>query len=237
MAIPKSFGSPATSEGPMLEVQNLSKEYPAPAGPLPVLSGINFSLSAGDTVSIIGPSGSGKSTLLYILGAMESPTTGTVILEGRNPHTLTGREIAVFRNEKIGFVFQDHHLLPQCSVLENVLVPTLVSNAGSAVSERARALLDRVGLASRLHHLPHELSGGEKQRVALARALIMEPRLLLCDEPTGNLDYDSTNAVMSLLFDLHRALQGILIVVTHNMDIAQNFGLKYKLTNKHLRRI
>ena len=221
----------------MLEVQNLSKEYPAPAGPLPVLSGINFSLSAGDTVSIIGPSGSGKSTLLYILGAMESPTTGTVILEGRNPHTLTGREIAVFRNEKIGFVFQDHHLLPQCSVLENVLVPTLVSNAGSAVSERARALLDRVGLASRLHHLPHELSGGEKQRVALARALIMEPRLLLCDEPTGNLDYDSTNAVMSLLFDLHRALQGILIVVTHNMDIAQNFGLKYKLTNKHLRRI
>ncbi len=237
MAIPKSFGSPATSEGPMLEVQNLSKEYPAPAGPLPVLSGINFSLSAGDTVSIIGPSGSGKSTLLYILAAMESPTTGTVILEGRNPHTLTGREIAVFRNEKIGFVFQDHHLLPQCSVLENVLVPTLVSNAGSAISERARALLDRVGLASRLHHLPHELSGGEKQRVALARALIMEPRLLLCDEPTGNLDYDSTNAVMSLLFDLHRALQGILIVVTHNMDIAQNFGLKYKLTNKHLHRI
>ncbi len=237
MAIPKPFGSPATSEGPMLEVQNLSKEYPAPAGPLPVLSGINFSLSAGDTVSIIGPSGSGKSTLLYILGAMESPTTGTVILEGRNPHTLTGREIAVFRNEKIGFVFQDHHLLPQCSVLENVLVPTLVSNAKSAVSERARALLDRVGLASRLHHLPHELSGGEKQRVALARALIMEPRLLLCDEPTGNLDYDSTNAVMSLLFDLHRALQGILIVVTHNMDIAQNFGLKYKLTNKHLHRI
>lgn len=218
----------------MLEVQNLSKEYPSPGGQLPVLSGISLSLSAGDTVSIIGPSGSGKSTFLYILGAMESPTSGTVRLEALNPHALNGKELAAFRNEKIGFVFQDHHLLPQCTVLENVLVPTLVSKSGNSVQHAALELLERVGLSSRLHHRPHELSGGEKQRVALARALIMKPRLILCDEPTGNLDHDSANTVMSLLFDLHKMQQGILIVVTHNMDIAQNFSLKYKLSNTRL---
>jgi lipoprotein-releasing system ATP-binding protein len=221
----------------MLEVQNLSKEYPAPGGQLLVLSEISLTLTAGDAASIIGPSGSGKSTLLYILGAMETPTSGSVWLEGRNPQELNGKELAAFRNVKIGFVFQDHHLLPQCTVLENVLVPTLVSQSGNSARQRAIELLERVGLGSRLHHRPHELSGGEKQRVALARALIMKPRLILCDEPTGNLDLDSTNTVMSLLFDLHKMQQGILIVVTHNMDIAQNFSLKYKLTNTRLHRI
>jgi lipoprotein-releasing system ATP-binding protein len=218
----------------MLEVQNLSKEYPAPGSELLVLSGISLSLNAGDAVSIVGPSGSGKSTLLYILGAMETPTSGTVVLEGRNPHQLNGKDLAAFRNEKIGFVFQDHHLLPQCTVLENVLIPTLVSNSGDPAQHRALELLERVGLSSRLHYRPHELSGGEKQRVALARALIMGPRLILCDEPTGNLDHASTDTVMSLLFELHKMQQGILIVVTHNMDIAQGFALKYKLTGTRL---
>lgn len=221
----------------MLEVQNLSKDYPAPGGQLPVLSEISLSLKAGTAVSIIGPSGSGKSTFLYILGGMETPTSGTVSLEGLNPHELGGKELAAFRNEKVGFVFQDHHLLPQCTVLENVLIPTLVSNSNNSAQARALELLDRVGLKPRLHHRPHELSGGEKQRVALARALIMQPRLILCDEPTGNLDQDSANVVMTLLFDLHRTHQGILIFVTHNMDIAENFDLKYRLSNTHLHRV
>jgi lipoprotein-releasing system ATP-binding protein len=221
----------------MLEIHNLSKEYPAPGGQLRVLSEISLKLNAGDTASIIGPSGSGKSTLLYILGAMEPPTSGTVSLEDRNPHELDGKALAAFRNEKIGFVFQDHHLLPQCTVLENVLIPTLVAECTDSLHQRALALLERVGLESRLHHRPHELSGGEKQRVALARALVMKPRLILCDEPTGNLDHDATNTVMSLLFDLHEMQQGILIVVTHNLEIAQNFGLKYKLTDTRLHRI
>jgi lipoprotein-releasing system ATP-binding protein len=221
----------------MLEIDNLSKEYSAPGGQLRVLSEISLTLNAGDAASIIGPSGSGKSTLLYILGAMEPPTSGTVLLEGLNPHALDGKASAAFRNEKVGFVFQDHHLLPQCSVLENVLIPTLVSESTNSTHQRALELLERVGMASRLHHRPHELSGGEKQRVALARALIMKPRLILCDEPTGNLDHDATHAVMSLLFDLHKIQQGILIVVTHNLEIAQNFGLKYKLSDTRLHRI
>jgi lipoprotein-releasing system ATP-binding protein len=221
----------------MLEVQNLSKEYPAPGGQLPVLSEIGLSLNAGDAVSIVGPSGSGKSTLLYILGAMETPTSGTVRLEGQDLQALDAKSLAAFRNAKIGFVFQDHHLLPQCTVLENVLVPTLVSKSADATQVRALDLLERVGLTSRLHHRPHELSGGEKQRVALARALIMQPSLILCDEPTGNLDQDSTKTVMSLLFELHKMQQGILIVVTHNMEVAQDFRLKYRLSNTRLHRI
>ena len=221
----------------MLEVRNLSKEYPAPGGQLLVLAEISLSLKEGDAVSIIGPSGSGKSTLLYILGAMEAPTSGSVRLEGGNPHELDDKNLAAFRNEKIGFVFQDHHLLPQCTVLENVLVPSLVSNSDNSVRQRAVELLERVGLSSRRDHRPHQLSGGEKQRVALARALIMKPRLILCDEPTGNLDHDSTKAVMALLFDLHKIQHGILIVVTHNMELAQNFSLKYKLTDTRLHRV
>jgi len=221
----------------MLEVRNLSKEYPAPGGQLLVLSEISLSLTEGDAVSIIGPSRSGKSSLLYILGAMETPTSGSVHLEGMNPHELDDKNLAAFRNEKIGFVFQDHHLLPQCTVLENVLVPSLVSNSDNSVRQRAVELLERVGLSSRRDHRPHQLSGGEKQRVALARALIMKPRLILCDEPTGNLDHDSTKAVMALLFDLHKIQHGILIVVTHNMELAQNFSLKYKLTDTRLHRV
>ena len=222
----------------VLEIRNLSKEYSTPAGPIRVLSDITLSLSAGDSLSIVGPSGSGKSTLLYILGALEPPTSGTVLLNGRNPFELDDRDLAAFRNGQVGFVFQDHHLLPQCNVLENVLIPTLVGQDGDpAVQRRALDLLDQVGLGSRIHHRPAELSGGEKQRVALARALVQKPLLVLCDEPTGNLDHAATAAVANLLLELHRSQHTILIVVTHNLDLAQRFGLKYRLTDTCLRPI
>ncbi len=219
----------------MLEARNLSKEYPTPAGPVRILSEIDLSLNAGDSVSIVGPSGSGKSTLLYILGALEPPTSGTVLLSGRNPFELDDENLAALRNGQVGFVFQDHHLLPQCTVLENVLIPTLVvADPDGKAERRALELLDRVGLGHRIHHCPHELSGGEKQRVALARALVRKPQLVLCDEPTGNLDHDTTEAVASLLLELHRCEQTILIVVTHNLDLASRFTLKYRLSDTHL---
>lgn len=219
----------------MLEVRNLSKEYPTPAGPLRVLSEINIFLNAGDSVSIVGPSGSGKSTLLYILGALEPPTAGTVLLGGRNPFELDEKGLAAFRNEQIGFVFQDHHLLPQCTVLENVLIPTLVArNADGQSQRRAVEMLEKVGLGPRIRHRPHELSGGEKQRVALVRAVVRNPQLVLCDEPTGNLDHESAEAVAALLLGLHGIQQTILIVVTHNMTLAAKFALKYVLVNGNL---
>ncbi len=219
----------------MLEVQKLSKEYPTPAGQLRVLSDINISLNAGDSASIIGPSGSGKSTLLYILGALEPPSKGTVLLGGKNPFELDEKGLATFRNEKVGFVFQDHHLLPQCTVLENVLIPTLVARSReSQQRSRAQELLGRVGLGPRINHHPHQLSGGEKQRAALVRALILKPQLGLCDEPTGNLDHDSANTVASLLLELHQSQQTILIVVTHNLELAARFSLKYRLVDTHL---
>ncbi len=220
----------------MLEVRKLSKEYPTPAGPLRVLSDIDIALAPGDSVSIVGPSGSGKSTLLYILGALEPPTSGTVLLHGRNPFELDEKSLASFRNEEIGFVFQDHHLLPQCSVLENVLIPSLVARVvDGRVQRRALELLERVGLGPRACHRPHELSGGEKQRAALVRAVILNPRLVLCDEPTGNLDQESSEAVADLLLDLHRNRQTILIVVTHNLELAAKFGLRYRLSGSRLR--
>ncbi len=218
----------------MLQVANLTKEYPTPRGPLPVLDGIGVSLSRGDAVSIVGPSGSGKSTLLYILGALEQPTSGVVTLDDRNPFKLPEKELAAFRNKQIGFIFQDHCLLPQCSVLENVLIPTLVADDARDYGGRARELLERVGLRDRLEHRPAELSGGEKQRVALARALIREPLLLLCDEPTGNLDRESAEVVAGLLLDLHRQQQTILVVVTHSMELAARFTLRFELRNRQL---
>ncbi len=200
-----------------------------------MLSEISLSLSGGESLSIVGPSGSGKSTLLYILGTLEPPTTGTVLLGNTNPFILDGKALAGFRNEKIGFVFQDHHLLPQCTVLENVLIPTMVaSKAGDGQRQRALDLLDQVGLQPRIDHRPHQLSGGEKQRVALARALILNPQLVLCDEPTGNLDRDSTEEVASLLLEMHHRQKNILIVVTHNMELAARFDLRYRLHNARL---
>ena len=222
----------------MLEIVNLSKEYPTPQGALPILSGVSLSLKRGDAVSIMGPSGSGKSTLLYIVGALEPPTSGTVRLDGQDPFQLKENELAAFRNHKVGFVFQDHCLLPQCSVIENVLTPTLISGAdGRDVTARARQLLDQVGLAGRINHRPAELSGGEKQRVALARALIMEPVLLLCDEPTGNLDQRSAETISRLLLELHGRQETILIVVTHSAELGARLPLRYELNEQNLGRV
>jgi lipoprotein-releasing system ATP-binding protein len=222
----------------LLEVAGLSKEYPTPQGALRILSDVSLKLERGDAVSIMGPSGSGKSSLLYILGALEPPTSGALKLDGQNPFQLKERELASFRNRKVGFVFQDHCLLPQCSVIENVLTPTLVSDAnGHDAAERARLLLDQVGLAERMEHLPAELSGGEKQRVSLARALVMKPLLLLCDEPTGNLDHKSAAVVAGLLLELHRQQETILLVVTHSAELAAQFPIRFELSEQKLLRL
>jgi lipoprotein-releasing system ATP-binding protein len=222
-----------------LEVWNISKQYATPRGPLTVLSDATFSLKPGEAAAITGPSGSGKSSLLYILGALDAPSSGTVTLAGRNPFQLPPTALADFRNAEIGFVFQDHCLLPQCSVLENVLVPTLVArgDTGGAGEETAlaRSLIEQVGLSDRIEHRPGELSGGEKQRVAIARALIRKPRLLLCDEPTGNLDQASASTVASLLLDLHRRQQNILIVVTHSAKLASEFPTRFEIAAQRLR--
>lgn len=228
----------------MLEVSNVSKSYPTPRGPLTVLSDISFSVAPGEAAAITGPSGSGKSSLLYILGALEPPSAGLVMLGGRNPFQLTPSALADFRNAEIGFVFQDHCLLPQCSVLENVLVPTLVASGNGRGHEgededvrTARSLIDQVGLGDRIEHRPGELSGGEKQRVAIARALIRKPRLVLCDEPTGNLDQASASGVSTLLLDLHRRQQNVLIVVTHSERLASQFPVRFELGDKKLTRV
>jgi lipoprotein-releasing system ATP-binding protein len=220
----------------VLTARNLTKSYPTPRGDLRVLSDVSLSLNRGEAVAIMGPSGSGKSTLLYILGALEPPSSGTVTLDGQDPYRLGEREQAAFRNRHVGFVFQDHSLLPQCSVLENVLTPTLVApRHADTAPARARALLEQVGLGDRLDHRPAELSGGEKQRAALARALICDPVLLLCDEPTGNLDRASADAVASLLLDLHRKQQTILVVVTHSAALAERFPVRYEMNGGALR--
>jgi lipoprotein-releasing system ATP-binding protein len=219
----------------LLEVIDVSKEYPTPRGRLGILSEVSLSLSRGDAASIMGPSGSGKSTMLYIVGALEPPTSGRVMLDGEDPSQLRESDLAAFRNRRIGFIFQDHCLLPQCSVLENVLMPTLVGDIDSdEAGKRARDLLDQVGLAARLEHRPAELSGGEKQRVALARALIMKPLLLVCDEPTGNLDHKSAEVVAGLLLDLHRQQETILIVVTHSAELAARFPIQFELHEQKL---
>ena len=221
----------------MLEVSGVGKSYPSPQGDVSVLRDVSLSFAPGDAAAIMGPSGSGKSTLLYILGALEPPTTGTVTLGGANPFSLSARDLAAFRNKEIGFVFQDHCLLPQCSVLENVLVPTLVGPADSGSDAHARRLVEQVGLSHRVTHLPGQLSGGEKQRVALARALVRRPRLLLCDEPTGNLDRASADSVASLLFELQRQQNAMLIVVTHSVDLAARFPIRFDLVDRKLQRV
>jgi lipoprotein-releasing system ATP-binding protein len=221
----------------LLEVANLTKEYPTPRGSLQILSNINLSLQRGDAVAIMGPSGSGKSTLLYTLGALEPPTSGTITLEGENPYQLDEKSLASFRNRKIGFVFQDHCLLPQCSVLENVLAPTFIANSNKDYLTQARSILDQVGLSARLVHRPGELSGGEKQRVSIARALIREPLLVLCDEPTGNLDRHAAENIAALLLDLHRKQQTILVVVTHSAELAAKFPVRFELIDSQLKRL
>jgi lipoprotein-releasing system ATP-binding protein len=220
----------------VLTVSGVGKSYPSPQGDVAVLSDVSLSFAPGDAAAIMGPSGSGKSTLLYILGALEPPTTGTVTLEGTNPYSLPANDLAAFRNKEIGFVFQDHCLLPQCNVLENVLIPTLVGPHDSAGDARARLLIDQVGLSHRLTHHPGQLSGGEKQRVALARALVRRPRLLLCDEPTGNLDRASADSVASMLLELQQQQHAILLVVTHSAELAARLPVRFELVDRKLQR-
>jgi lipoprotein-releasing system ATP-binding protein len=220
---------------PDLLVENVTKEFPTRGEPLVVLRGASLSLTAGENLAILGPSGSGKSTLLYIIGTLDRATSGHVELQGQDVTQLAEPELADFRNRRIGFVFQDHYLLPQCSVIENVLVPTIANgSANSTVVERAKLLLDRVGLSQRLDHRPAELSGGERQRAAIARALIHSPALLLADEPTGNLDRTSAAAVGRLLLEMQRTENTILAVVTHSQELASMFARRMEIDDGKL---
>ena len=218
----------------MLSASGVSKAYETPRGPLPVLEDVSFTLAAGESLCVVGPSGSGKSTLLYILGTLERPSAGSVRVDGRDVNALGEAELAAFRNREVGFVFQDHFLLPQLSVLENVLTPTLVAREHEGHEQRARALVDRVGLRDRLLHRPAELSGGERQRVALARALVMRPRVLLCDEPTGNLDADSARVVADLILELHRSEPSVLVLVTHSAELAERLPQRRRMVGRRL---
>ncbi len=218
------------SAGPVLQIQDIHKSFATANRSVDVLAGISLGMDRGESLAVMGPSGSGKSTLLHLVGTLDRPSTGGIRINGKDPFALKEPELARFRNEVIGFVFQDHHLLPQYSVLENVLMPSLAFKRGNLES-RARELLDRVGLAHRLDHRPAELSGGERQRVAIARALINQPELLLCDEPTGNLDQRTAETVADLLFELHRQENNLLIVVTHGPALAARCGRVFELLN------
>ena len=225
----------------MLQVTQLSKDYPTARGPLRVLTDVSFELAPGDAAAIMGPSGSGKSSLLYVLGGLEPPSAGRVSLDGVDPFALPPAELAAFRNAKVGFVFQDHCLLPQCTVLENVLIPTLVSpkrerSQGAKADAEAKKLVELVGLADRIDHRPAQLSGGERQRVAIARALVRQPQLLLCDEPTGNLDRAAAENVTTVLIDLHRRQNTILVVVTHSAELAGRLPIRFDLLDSRLKR-
>ena len=219
---------------PLLQLTGVSKSYAAATGAteLPILTGIDLQVEPGESLAVIGPSGSGKSTLLNIIGTLDRPDTGSVSLDGQELTKLSDLNLAEVRNRKIGFIFQGHHLLPQCSVLENVLVPTLASKdkaLRASAPERARELLDRVGLGARLDHRPGQLSGGERQRVAVVRALINEPLLLLADEPTGALDRASAENLAQLLVELNRERNLTLIVVTHALDLAGKMQRRFEL--------
>ncbi len=209
---------------------NLVKHYATRAEPLKVLSDVSLQLSAGESLAVLGPSGSGKSTLLHILGTLDVPTSGKLTLDSQDPFALDADELATFRNQKVGFIFQDHHLLPQLSALENVLIPTLAAGCATPRAvERGQDLLERVGLAARSEHFPAELSGGERQRVAIARALIQRPQLLLADEPTGNLDRSSSEKIGQLLLELQAQDGHMLVVVTHSHDLAAQADRRFEL--------
>ena len=213
-----------------LRVLDLHKEFDLQHDTVKVLNGVSFEAERGEPIVVTGPSGSGKSTLLHILGTLEPPTSGTVQIESRSPFDWPEKELARFRNQTIGFVFQEHHLLPQYSVTENVLLPTLAASATLAGKvDRARELLDRVGLSHRVEHRPGQLSGGERQRVAIARALINHPRILLCDEPTGSLDTATAGQVSDVLFDLHERERMLMLVVTHSLELAARFPRHLRL--------
>jgi len=224
-----------SSENTVVRVEGLRKEYAVREGALVVLDGVDLAVAKGESVAVMGPSGSGKSTLLHILGTLERPTGGRVTLAGRDPFSLPENELASFRNRELGFVFQDHQLLPQCTALENVLIPSLVARGDRGErAERARRLLERVGLAQRMNYRPAELSGGERQRVAIARALIQSPGILLCDEPTGNLDQATGESIVDCFVKLQREECVALIVVTHNERFARRFDRTLHLADGRL---
>lgn len=222
----------------MLQLRNVSKTYRAPDGgdAVDVLRGVDIEITAGESVAIVGPSGSGKSTALNIIGALDRADAGEVIVDGRDVEKLGEEELAAYRNTTVGFIFQLHHLLPQCTILENVLVPTLAAGKRDAkqLQARAESLLEAVGLKHRLHHRPGELSGGERQRVAVARALINEPKLLLADEPTGALDRTNAARLADLLVDLNQSRGITLIMVTHALDLAQRMSRTFELLDGKL---
>ena len=213
-----------------LKLTQVAKHFETETRRVEVLRDVSFAMTGGEALTIMGPSGSGKSTLLHLIGTLDQPSSGTIEINQQTPFALSEPELARFRNQMIGFIFQDHHLLPQFSVLENVLVPTWAfKNNHQDAPKRAHELLERVGLSHRLEHRPAELSGGERQRVAIARALINRPSLLLCDEPTGDLDQKTAESVAALLLELHRAEQNILIVVTHSLELAARFNRRFEL--------
>jgi lipoprotein-releasing system ATP-binding protein len=219
-----------------LVVEKIGKEYPTRDKPLVILRRASFELSAGENLAILGPRGSGKSTLLHLIGGMDPPTNGTVKLDGQDPYELGESDLASFRNKNVGFIFQEHHLLPQLSVLENVLVPVMAENDIDASSvQRAKELLDRVGLADRLDHRPAELSGGERQRAAVARSLIRGPQIILADEPTGSLDRANAQSVAKLLIGLQQQEKAMLVVVTHSHEIALLIDRRVEINEGRLR--
>ena len=223
----------------MLRVDHVSKSYPTPRGPLSILEDVSLVLDRGESAAIMGPSGSGKSTLLYVIGALEPPSSGSVSLDEDDPWKMDERAQAAFRSRRVGFVFQDHLLLPQLTAIENVIAPALATAAGvtSDVKARAASLLQQVGLGDRLDHRPAELSGGERQRVAIARALVGEPAMLLCDEPTGNLDRSSAGGVADVLLDLHQRLKTILVIVTHTPALAERLQRRFELDARRLKSV
>lgn len=221
----------------ILQLSGVNKSFRIGSNTVDVLRDISLELKSGEALAVMGPSGSGKSTLLHLIGTLDSPSSGSVLFDGQNPFTLSEPDLARFRNRRIGFVFQDHHLLPQYSLLENVLIPTTAfpgnkENGGM----RAAELLQRVGLSHRLHHLPAELSGGERQRAAIARALMLQPAILLCDEPTGNLDRSTAHSIADLVLDLQKKEENILIAATHSIEFADRFPLRLELNEGRLGR-
>ena len=224
----KTDGSLA-EQGPQLVVTGVRKAYELSAGPVLVLDDVSLTVSPGETVAVVGPSGSGKSTLLNIIGSLDRPSAGSVRVGDLEVTKLTDAQLAEYRSNRVGFVFQDHHLLPQCTALENVVLPTLAARSADDAVGQAKSLLERVGLEHRMHAPPAQLSGGERQRVAIARALVNSPPLLLCDEPTGNLDQASGEMVASLFLELAAERQVMLIIVTHNLEIARRFSRSMEL--------
>jgi lipoprotein-releasing system ATP-binding protein len=221
-----------------LQLRQIEKSFPTPSGPLPILRGIDLDLDAGSNIAIVGPSGSGKSTLLSVIGTLDPPTSGTVLLDSEDPYKLPEKSLAAFRRNKIGFIFQDHHLLPQCSVLENVLLPMMADGrADEAAAQRATMLLQSVGLGERLDHRPAHLSGGEKQRAAVCRALMHRPSLILADEPTGNLDRVNALEMADLLLKMQEQQDAMLIVVTHSETLAGRLERRLELNEGILQEI